>query len=123
MDCPGGSDNVSKCQNKVKVNNSYSDVFFNVQVGVHQGSVLSPLLFIIVLEALSREFHTGCPWELLYADDLVLIADTIDELLSKLGSWKTNLGAKGLRVNMGKSKIMVCGKDLHSLRASLWCVS
>ena len=102
---------------KVKVNNSYSDVF-NVQVGVHQGSVLSPLLFIIVLEALSREFRTGCPWELLYADDLVIIADTIDELLSKLGSWKTNLEAKGLRVNMGKTKIMVCGKDLRSIKDS-----
>ena len=93
-------------RSKVKVNNSYSDVF-NVQAGVHQGSVLSPLLFIIVLEALSREFSTGCPWELLYADDLVIIADTNDELLSKLGSWKTNLEAKGLRVNMGKTKIMV----------------
>ena len=30
---------------------------FNVKVGVHQGSVLSPLQFIIVLEALSREFR------------------------------------------------------------------
>ena len=30
---------------------------FSVRVGVHQGSVLSPLLFIIVLEALSREFR------------------------------------------------------------------
>ena len=32
---------------------------FNVKVGVHQGSVLIPLLFIIVLEALSREFREG----------------------------------------------------------------
>ena len=44
---------------------------FSVRVGVHQGSVLSPLLFIIVLEALSREFREGLPMELLYADDLV----------------------------------------------------
>ena len=35
------------------------------KVGVHQGSVLSPLLFIMVLEVLSIEFRTGCPWELL----------------------------------------------------------
>ena len=34
-----------------------------MRVGVHQGSVLSPLLFIIVLEALSREFRAGVPWE------------------------------------------------------------
>ena len=43
---------------------------------MHQGSVLSPLLFIIVLEALSREFREGLPMELLYADDLVLVAET-----------------------------------------------
>ena len=50
---------------------------FTVSVGVHQGSVLSPLLFIIVLEALSRDFRVDLPWELLYADDLVLIADSL----------------------------------------------
>ena len=42
---------------------------FEVKVGVHQGSVLSPLLFIIVLEALSREFRAGVPWDDLSADD------------------------------------------------------
>ena len=34
---------------------------FEVKVGVHQGSILSPLLFIIVLEVLSREFRAGFP--------------------------------------------------------------
>ena len=106
-----------KARSQVRVNNLFSGVF-DVQVGVHQGSVLSPLLFIIVLEALSREFHTSRPWEVLYADDLVLLADTMDELLSKLGNWKKHLEAKGLRVNMGKTKIMISGKNLHSLRDS-----
>ena len=56
--------------------------------GVLQGSVLSPLLFIIVLEALSREFREGLPMELLYADDLVHIAETKELLLEKLREWK-----------------------------------
>jgi len=43
---------------------------FEVKVGMHQGSVLSPLLFIIVTEAISREFRVALPWELLYADEL-----------------------------------------------------
>ena len=47
---------------------------FGVKVGVHQGSVLSPLLFTIVLEALSREFRVGLPFE--YADDLALLAES-----------------------------------------------
>ncbi len=61
---------------------------FEVKFGVHQGSVLSPLLFIMELEALSREFRTGCPWELLYADDLVLIAESLEELVEKIKLWK-----------------------------------
>ena len=56
---------------KVKMNGREKG-FQCVKVGVHQGSVLSPLLFIIVLEALSREFREGLPMELLYVDDLVL---------------------------------------------------
>ena len=57
--------------------------WFDVQVGVHQGSILSPLLFIIVMEALSDHLQTGCPWEILYVDDLVIIAETLGELFQK----------------------------------------
>ena len=65
-------------------------------MGVHQGSVLSPLLFIIVLEALSREFRTGYPWELLYADDLMISSESMEELLVKVQTWKTEMKEKGL---------------------------
>ena len=37
---------------------------FEVKVGMHQGSALSPLLFVMVIEALSREFRVALPWEL-----------------------------------------------------------
>ena len=46
----------------VHIGEGYSEEF-EMKVGVHQGSVLSPLLFIIVLEALSQEFCSGVPWE------------------------------------------------------------
>ena len=64
----------------------------SLKVGVHQGSVLSPLLFIIVLEALSREFCYGVPWADLYAHDLVIIAELLEECPG--GSW---LGKKQWR--------------------------
>ena len=65
----------------VRVNGQYSEEF-GVGVGVPQGSVLSPLLFILVLEALSHELWTGVPWELLYAYDLAMIADTPEECVT-----------------------------------------
>ena len=76
--------------------NGKSSRGFRVQVGVHQGSVLSPLLFIIVLEALSRKFRGGLPMELLYADDLVLMAETEELLVKKIIAWKDDMEEKGL---------------------------
>ena len=78
-----------------------------VKVGVHQGSVLCPILFAIVLEALSRGFSAGLPWELLYADDFIIMADSLDELSVKLERWKAELSAKGLKVNTKKTKTMI----------------
>ena len=92
---------------KVRMNGRESRAF-NVKVGLHQGSVLSPLLFIIMLKALSREFMEGLPMELLYAVDLVLIAETKELLLEKVRRWKKGMEKKGLRVNAGKKKIMWC---------------
>ena len=104
-------------RSRVRVGDGYSEEF-GVGVGVHQGSVLSPLLFIIVLEALSREFRTGCPWELLFADDLMISAESMEELLVKVQTWKTEMEKKGLRVNMGKTKIMESGINLDVLKKS-----
>ena len=96
--------------------NEVGDRDFPVEVGVYQGSMLSPLLFIIVMKALSRRFDDrGLPWELLYADDLVLLADTEDDLKRKLQRWKNGLEAKGLRVNVGRTKVMKCGVGLQKV--------
>jgi len=78
---------------------------FEVKVGMHQGSALSPLLFVIVMEAISREFRVALPWELLYADDLAVIAETEEELIKRLNAWKDNMESKGMRVNMNKTKV------------------
>jgi len=64
---------------------------FEVKVGMHQGSSLSPLLFVIVMEAISREFRVAVPWELLYADDLAVIAETEEELIKRLNVWKESV--------------------------------
>jgi len=77
---------------------------------MHQGSPLSSLLFAVVMEALSREFRVALPWELLYTDDLVVIAETEDDLIKRLNEWKDFVENRGMRVNMNKTKVMISGE-------------
>ena len=73
----------ANARSQVRVGKGFSKEF-EEKVEVHQGSILSPLLFIIVLEALSREFRVGVPWEDLYVNDLVIIADSLEECVGRL---------------------------------------
>ena len=56
---------------------------------------------------ITREFRVGLPWELLYADDLVVIEDIEEEMIRKLNIWRESLKKKGLRVNLSNTKLMV----------------
>ena len=49
---------------------------FSIKVGVHQGSALSPLLFIAVMDTITRDMQQPIPWTLLYADDVMLAHTT-----------------------------------------------
>ena len=84
----------ANAQSHVRVGEGYSEEF-EVKVSVHHGWVLSLLLFIIVLEALWREFHSGVPWEDLYADDLVIITESLKECVRGLLTWKEAMEEKG----------------------------
>jgi len=83
---------------------------YEVKGGMHQGSASSPLLFVIVMEALSREFWVALPWELLYTDDVVVIAETEDDLIKRLNEWNDNVENRGMRVNTNKTKVMITGE-------------
>jgi len=88
---------------------------------MHQGSALSPLLFVIATEALSRELRVALPWELLYADDLAVTAETEDDLIKRLNEWKNNVENRGMRVNMNKTKVMITGEWQKVMqRAVIW---
>ena len=69
-------------QSHVLVCEGYTEEF-EVKVSVHQDSVLSLLLFIIVLEALPCEFRSGVPWEDLYTNDLVIISELLEECVGR----------------------------------------
>ena len=60
---------------------------FEIDVEVHQRSSLSRLLFIIVMEEATKEFRGGGPWELLYADDIVITAESRAGVEEKFRMW------------------------------------
>ena len=61
---------------------------------------------VIVKEMISRELRAGLPLELLYADNLILMAESEESLRDKIVKWKSGLEAKGLKMNTGKTKVM-----------------
>ena len=60
------------CKTAVSVDGELSSSF-SVEVGIHQGSALSPLLSIIVMDVLTEDVRDVSLMEFLYADDLVFL--------------------------------------------------
>nr|GEV29750.1 retrovirus-related Pol polyprotein LINE-1 [Tanacetum cinerariifolium] len=54
--------------------------FFLVEVGLHQGSAVSPYLFALILDELSRGIQESIPWCMIFVDDIVLIAELAEGL-------------------------------------------
>ena len=74
-----------------------------------------------MLEALSRHLRTGTSWKLIYADDLVIIAESEDKLRRKMIRWKSEMEKNGLRVNTGKTKVMISDPNHDSPKPKTPC--
>ena len=73
------------------------------------------------MEAISQKFRAALPWELLYADDWVVIAEIQYDLIKRLNEWKDNVENRGMRVNMNKTKVMICGERQRQVqKAARW---
>ena len=77
------------------------------------------------MDAVSSEERSGLPSELLYADELVPMAPTMDQLGRRVAEWRASLLEKGLKMNAGKSKVMVGssgGNDFKLWKVAMWCM-
>lgn len=92
--------------------------------GIKQGDSLSPLLFVLVMDEIHKtcRLRTGLTkignWEmrhiyaqaLLFADDILLIADSEEKLQQMVTEWTRWIESKGMSLNPKKSKVMVISK-------------
>ena len=99
---------------KTRVRSAYSEEFV-AKASVHQRFVLSPSLFAKVVDVITENARRDVVNELLYADDLVLVSKTMEDLKERFWNWRDALESKGLKVNPRKTKVMVNGseRELH----------
>ena len=77
---------------------------FAVKVGLHQGSSLSPYLFILLMDVLLGEMFKEAPWTMLFADDIVLVAERQDDLQERFEACRRSLEEYGLKVSREKTE-------------------
>ncbi|PKU81295.1 ataxia telangiectasia mutated family protein [Dendrobium catenatum] len=82
--------------------------YFPISVGLHQGSALSPYLFALVMDVLTRHLQEDVPWCMLFADDILLVDKTREGVEGKLELWRSTLESKGFRLSRSKTEYMEC---------------
>ncbi|KAK3567174.1 hypothetical protein QTP86_011395 [Hemibagrus guttatus] len=79
---------------------------FNVEVGLHQGSALSPFLFAIMMDQLSEEVRQESPWTMMFADDIVICSESREQVEENLERWRFALERRGMKVSRSKTEYM-----------------
>ncbi|KAK3521371.1 hypothetical protein QTP70_003424 [Hemibagrus guttatus] len=67
---------------------------FKVEVGLHQGSALSPFLFAMVMDQLSEEVRQESPWTMMFADDIVICSESREQVEENLEKVEVCAGEK-----------------------------
>ncbi|KAK3519927.1 hypothetical protein QTP70_007771, partial [Hemibagrus guttatus] len=79
---------------------------FKVEVGLHQGSALSPFLFAIVMDQLSEEVRQESPWTMMFADEIVICSESREQVEENLERWRFALERRGMEVSRSKTEYM-----------------
>jgi hypothetical protein len=77
-----------------------------IGVGLHQGSALSPLLFIIIMDIITEEIEEEAPWAMLFTDDLVLCDREAQGAEYRLEIWRDCMEKMGLKLSRTKTEYL-----------------
>ncbi|KAH1193991.1 Retrovirus-related Pol polyprotein from type-2 retrotransposable element R2DM [Glycine max] len=81
---------------------------FPITIGLHQGSTLSPYLFTLILDVLTEQIQEIASRCMLFADNIVLLGESREELNERLETWRRALETHGFRLSRSKSEYMEC---------------
>ncbi|KAK3517603.1 hypothetical protein QTP70_012957 [Hemibagrus guttatus] len=88
---------------------------FKVEVGLHQGSALSPFLFAIMMDQLSEEVRQESPWTMMFADDIVVCRESREQVEENLEKWRFALERRGMKVSRRHLLDTVCANSYRPL--------
>ena len=77
-------------------------------MGLHQGSTLSPFIFTVIMEEISKFIWETVPWCMFFADDIVLVVENKEEANNKLEEWSAVLESRGSRISRAKTEYLRC---------------
>ena len=70
---------------------------FPITIDLHQGSALSPYLFVLIMDELTAHIQEEVPWCMLFVDDIVLVNESRDCVNAKFERWQEALESKALK--------------------------
>ncbi|KAK2896145.1 hypothetical protein Q8A73_015633 [Channa argus] len=79
---------------------------FKVEVGLHQGSALSPFLFALVMDRLTDEVRQESPWTMMFADNIVICSESREQVEENLERWRSALENRGMKLSRSKTEYM-----------------
>ena len=79
---------------------------FGVEVGLHQGSALSPYLFLLLMDVLTQDVRKDVPGSMMFADDIVLCGDDERDMREYLETRRKALEERGMRISRPKTQFM-----------------
>ncbi|XP_070036177.1 uncharacterized protein [Nicotiana tomentosiformis] len=81
---------------------------FSIMMELLQGSALSPHLFALAIDVLTRYIQGEVPWCMLFADDIVLIDETRCGVNERLEVWRQTPESKGFKLSRTKTEYLEC---------------
>ena len=75
---------------------------FGMEVGLHQGSALSPFLFAMIMDRMTDDIRLKSPLNMMFADDIVICNESREGMGRELEKWRTALEGRGMKVSRSK---------------------